>query len=80
MNTIEETIDTAPYMTEQKQLKEKCHANHSDDNTSEDKTEKADSQSEQIIQNRCEEQKLSTGIDSVNVRIEMVRNRINLNA
>ena len=53
MNTIEETIDTpAPYMTE-----EECHAGYSDDNTSVDKTEKEESQSEQIIQNRCEEQK-----------------------
>ena len=71
MNTIEETIDAPPYMTEQKQLKEECHAGYSDDDTSNDNTEKEESQSEQIIQNRCEEQKVATVIESETVRIEM---------
>ena len=71
MNTIEETIDTPPYMTEQKQLKEECHAGYSDDDTSNDNTEKEESQSEQIIQNRCEEYKFTTIVDRVDVRIEM---------
>ena len=67
MNTIEETIDTpAPYMTE-----EECHAGYSDDDTSNDNTEKEESQSVQIIQNRCEEYKFTTIVDRVDVRIEM---------
>jgi hypothetical protein len=71
MNTIEETIDIPPYMIEQKQLKEEFHAGHSDDDTREDDTEKEESQSEQILRNGCEEQKLTTIVDRVDVRIEM---------
>ena len=83
MNTIEETLDIAcqsppihksqidiPPMTEQKQLEEVCHAGQTDDNTSVDKKEKEESQSEEIILNTWEEQKLSTAIDSVRIEME----------
>ena len=84
MNTIEETLDIAcqsppihksqidiPPMTEQKQLEEVCQAGQTDDNTSVDKKEKEESQSEQIIKNRCEEYKFTTIVDKVDVRIKM---------